>query len=127
MSNQKILIVDDEPFNIDYLEQELDELNYATISASNGQEALDQIVEESPDLILLDIMMPVMDGFEVLKRLKNDPDACNIPVIVISANNDLQSVVKGIQTGSRRLPSQAFRTHTFACPYQLMSGEKTIT
>lgn len=100
MPNQKILIVDDEPFNIDYLEQELEELNYTTISASNGQEALDQVTTESPDLILLDIMMPVMDGFEVLKHLKNDPDASDIPVIVISANNDLQSVVKGIQLGA---------------------------
>jgi len=96
----KILIVDDEAFNVDYLEQELEDLNYETISASNGQEALDRVQSESPDLILLDIMMPVLDGFEVLTRLKMSPATRDIPVIIISAMNDLQSVVKGVQRGA---------------------------
>ena len=65
MTHPKILIVDDEPFNVDYLEQELEELNYETISATNGQEALDKVRGASPDVILLDIMMPVMDGFGI--------------------------------------------------------------
>lgn len=96
----KILIVDDEPYNVDYLEQELEELNYETISASNGQEALDLVQAESPDLIVLDIMMPIMDGFEVLSRLKASPSTRDIPVIIISANTDLQSIVKGIKQGA---------------------------
>lgn len=100
MASPKILIVDDEPFNVDYLEQELEELNYETISAVNGQEALDKIQSESPDLVLLDIMMPVMDGFEVLSRLQADPTTRDLPVIIISADNNLQSVVKGIELGA---------------------------
>jgi len=101
MNNKpKILIVDDEPFNVDYLEQELEDLNYETISAVNGQEALEKIVAESPDLILLDIMMPVMDGYAVLEKVKADPAMRNIPIIVISANNDLSSVIKGIKLGA---------------------------
>jgi phosphoserine phosphatase RsbU/P len=96
----KILIVDDEPFNVDYLEQELEELDYATVSAANGQEALEKVGSESPDLVLLDIMMPVMDGFEALTRLKADANTRNIPVIVISANSDLKSVVRGIELGA---------------------------
>lgn len=100
MTEPKILIVDDEPFNVDYLEQELDELDYATVSASNGQEALEKVASEFPDLVLLDIMMPVMDGFEVLTRLKANPGTRDIPVIVISANSDLKSVVRGIQLGA---------------------------
>ncbi|HBG75007.1 MAG: hypothetical protein A2X25_07100 [Chloroflexi bacterium GWB2_49_20] len=100
MTNPKILIVDDEPLNLDYLEQEFEDLNYATITASNGKEALDKVHSESPDLVLLDIMMPVMDGFEVLSRLKADPATRDIPVIVISAMNDLQSVVNGIKLGA---------------------------
>ncbi|MBL0345230.1 SpoIIE family protein phosphatase [Candidatus Villigracilis affinis] len=96
----KILIVDDEPFNVDYLEQELEDLNYITATAVNGQDALEKIVSESPDLVLLDIMMPIMDGFSVLEKVKADPAIRNIPIIVISANNDLQSVVKGIQLGA---------------------------
>lgn len=96
----KILIVDDEPFNVDYLEQELEDLNYGTVSAGDGQEALDKMQAESPDLVLLDIMMPVMDGFAVLARMKADPKLRDIPIIIISAMNDLQSVVKGIEQGA---------------------------
>ena len=96
----RILIVDDEPFNVDYLEQELEDLNYETISAVNGQDALEKIASESPDLVLLDIMMPIMDGYTVLEKVKVDPILGNIPIIVISANNDLQSVVKGIKLGA---------------------------
>jgi phosphoserine phosphatase RsbU/P len=100
MNQPKILLVDDEPFNLDYLEQELDGLNFDLVSAVNGQDALDKIYSENPDLILLDIMMPVMDGFEVLRQLKLKESTRDIPVIIISASNDLQSVVKGIQLGA---------------------------
>lgn len=100
MNKPKILIVDDEPFNVDYLEQELADLDYETVSAVNGCEALDRVTSESPDLILLDIMMPFMDGFEVLSRLKAVPATRDIPVIVISAHSDLQSIVRGIQLGA---------------------------
>jgi serine phosphatase RsbU (regulator of sigma subunit) len=100
MVSPKILIVDDEPFNVDYLEQELEELFYETISACNGPEALAQVEAESPDLILLDIMMPGMDGFEVLTRLKADPAMRDIPVIIISASNTMPSVIKGIELGA---------------------------
>lgn len=96
----KILIVDDEPFNVDYLVQELEDLNYETITAVNGQEALEKIAGESPDLVLLDIMMPIMNGITVLEKVNADPAMRNIPIIVISANNDLQSVVRGIQLGA---------------------------
>ena len=100
MPRPKILVVDDEPFNVDYLEQELDDLGYDTVAAANGQEALAQVAAESPDLVLLDIMMPIMDGFTVLARLKADPTTRDIPVIIISAMNDLASIVKGIQGGA---------------------------
>lgn len=96
----RILIVDDEPFNIDYLEQELSDHKYELLTAMNGQEALEKIRSESPDLVLLDIMMPVMDGFAVLEQAKADPAVRNIPIIIISANNDLPSVVKGIKKGA---------------------------
>lgn len=96
----KILIVDDEPLNVDYLEQELGDAEYETVSASNGQQALDCIRRAAPDLVLLDIMMPVMDGFETLRRLKADVATRSIPVIVISAANDMPNVVKGIELGA---------------------------
>lgn len=99
-SSAKILIVDDEPFNVDYLEQELEDLNYQIITAFNGSEALEKIKNETPDLVLLDIMMPIMDGFAVLSHVKTDPLLRDIPIIVISAANDLESVVKGIKQGA---------------------------
>ena len=96
----KILIVDDEPFNVDYLEQELEDLDYDTLSAANGREALAQTTAGSPDVVLLDVMMPELDGFQVLERLKADKNTRNIPVIIISALNDLRSVVRGIELGA---------------------------
>jgi CheY-like chemotaxis protein len=62
LDSSRILIVDDEPFNVDYLEQELEDLGYATASARNGLEALDKVTAQAPDLILLDVMMPFMDA-----------------------------------------------------------------
>jgi len=96
----RVLIVDDEPFNIDYLEQELEDLDCETASAGDGREALKLVAADAPDLILLDIMMPQMDGFQVLARLKSDQALRDIPVIVISALDDMGSVVKGIEMGA---------------------------
>jgi PleD family two-component response regulator len=104
----KILIVDDEPFNVDTLEQELDDLGYATVSAANGKQALTQVAAEEPDLILLDIMMPEMDGFQVLSHLKAEAAWRDIPVIVISAMTDLGSVVKGIKLGAEDYLAKPF-------------------
>lgn len=123
MTNPKILIVDDEPFNVNYLEQELEDLNYATITANNGQAALDKVQADSPELVLLDIMMPVMDGFEVLARLKANPSTRDIPVIIISASNDLQNVVKGIQLGAEDYLPKPFEP-TLLCARISSSLEK---
>lgn len=123
MTPPKILIVDDEPFNVDYLEQELEESGYATLSASNGQEALEKVESEVPDLILLDIMMPVMDGFAVLSHLKDRVSTRNIPVIVISADSDLQSIVKGIRLGAEDYLPKPFEP-TLLCARISSSLEK---
>lgn len=96
----KVLIVDDEPFNVDVLQQELEELDYQIITASNGQEALDKIKSQHPDLILLDLMMPVLDGFAVLSEIKTDNTLRDIPVIIVSAADDSKSIVKGIKQGA---------------------------
>jgi len=96
----KILIVDDEPLNVDYLEQRLEDLNYQIITAADGQEALDKIKSEQPDLVLLDLMMPVLDGFAVLSEVKADPSLRDTPVIIISADHDSKSIVRGIKQGA---------------------------
>lgn len=96
----RILIVDDEPFNVDYLEQELDDLGYDTLAAANGLQALELVERELPDMLLLDIMMPGMDGFEVLRQLKAAAAWRDIPVVIISALTDMDSIVHGIELGA---------------------------
>jgi adenylate cyclase len=70
----RILTTDYEPFNVDYLEQELEDLGCTTVSARNGQEALDHITAQTPDFILLGVMMPIMDGFTVCRILKGSEE-----------------------------------------------------
>jgi len=96
----KILIVDDEPFNVDYLEQELEDLGYQTASATNGQEALQQVATEAPDLILLDVMMPVMDGFTVCRILKGNDETRLIPIVIMTALDGIEDRIKGIEAGA---------------------------
>jgi DNA-binding response OmpR family regulator len=96
----KILIVDDEPFNVDLLEQELEDLGYRTSSASNGQDALEKVAAERPDLILLDVMMPVMDGFAACRRLKESDDTRLIPVVIMTALDGLEDRIRGIEAGA---------------------------
>ena len=96
----KVLIVDDEPNNVDFLEQALEDSGYQLITATNGQEALNKIKSEQPDLILLDLNMPIMDGFTVLAKVKEDPNLRDIPVIIISSEHESKSVVKGIKQGA---------------------------
>jgi len=100
MARSKILIVDDEPFNVDYLEQELEDLGYETISASNGKEALDRVAADSPDLILLDVMMPVMDGLAACRVLKGGEETRLIPVVIMTALDGIEDRIKGIEAGA---------------------------
>jgi len=96
----KILIVDDEPFNMDYLEQELADLGYDTIRATNGQEALAKVATDAPDLILLDVMMPVMDGFTVCRLLKAQDETRLIPIVIMTALDAKADRITGIQAGA---------------------------
>jgi adenylate cyclase len=95
-----ILIVDDEPLNVDLLEQELDFLDYETLSASNGRDALDLLARESVDLVLLDVMMPQLDGYGVLASIRGQAVWRHLPVIMISALNEMESVVRCIELGA---------------------------
>jgi serine phosphatase RsbU (regulator of sigma subunit) len=95
-----VLLVDDEPFNIDLLEQELSGLGLDIRTAANGQEALERVAEASPDMIFLDLMMPVMDGFSVLEQLQAHEHWRTIPVVIVSASSDLENIVRGIEMGA---------------------------
>jgi len=96
----KILIVDDEPFNLDLLEQELTDQGYVIERANDGAEALQRVPSFLPDLILLDYMMPKMNGIEVVKQLKQDERYKGIPVILLTAKASQEDKVKGLDAGA---------------------------
>ena len=95
-----VLVVDDEPFNIDLLSQELEQLGHVPVPAMNGAEALERVAEGGHDLMLLDIMMPGVSGIQVLERLRSEQALPELPVIVVSALDDLGSVVRCIELGA---------------------------
>lgn len=96
----KILAVDDEPVNLMLLEAVFSSEGYETIMANDGPEALEVVKDKDVDIILLDLLMPVMHGFEVLERLKQDETTRHIPVIIVSAMADKESYIKGINLGA---------------------------
>jgi class 3 adenylate cyclase len=98
--SKKILIVDDEPFNLDLLEQELAEYEYVIERAGDGVEALEKTQSFAPDVILLDYMMPRMNGLEVVKHLRATPEHQGIPVILLTAKASQEDKVAGLDAGA---------------------------
>ncbi len=94
-----ILVVDDVPDNVEILQLRLENRGYQVATAGDGIEALEKIRELLPDLVLLDIMMPKMDGIETVRRLKADPSLPFIPVILVTARADAKDVVAGLESG----------------------------
>ena len=99
-SKYNILAVDDIPLNLLLVQKMLSRLKFEIRTAANGQQALDAVAERKPDLILLDLMMPGIDGFEVIKRLRADPATANIRIIILSALNSNEDVVRGFDLGA---------------------------
>ena len=96
----RILVVDDILPNVKLLEAKLSAEYYDVLTAMNGQEALDRVAAESPDLVLLDVMMPGMDGFEVCTKIKADPKLAHIPVVMVTALTDTDDKVRGLEAGA---------------------------
>jgi two-component system alkaline phosphatase synthesis response regulator PhoP/two-component system response regulator VicR len=96
---KKILAVDDERHIVRLVEVNLQRAGYEVVTAFDGREALEKVKSENPDLVVLDVMMPYMDGFEVLKNLKADPATAEIPVIMLTAKAQDADVFRGWQSG----------------------------
>ncbi|HCT94908.1 MAG: hybrid sensor histidine kinase/response regulator [Bacteroidetes bacterium GWE2_39_28] len=107
-SDFTVLIVDDVDANVLLLKLLISKAGYKTISAYNGKDALEIVMEQSPDLILLDIMMPVMDGHQVAKKLKEIPEKAEIPIIFLSALNSTDDIVQGFKLGAADYVSKPF-------------------
>jgi len=105
---KKIVLVEDESQIARLIEFKLRKEGYQVTWKENGEEALVAIKEEKPDLVLLDVMMPVMDGYEVLRQIKEDENLKSIPVIMLTARAQERDVVKGIDLGAQDYITKPF-------------------
>ncbi|MCP4360806.1 MAG: response regulator [Chloroflexi bacterium] len=97
---QSVLVVDDEPMARTLLRLMLVRAGFNVTEAEDGFDALDKVRKSRPDIILLDVMMPGMDGFAVCERLRNDTETAMLPIIMLSAKTDLSSINRGLRVGA---------------------------
>jgi len=100
MARKKILVVDDEQDILTLLVSILKSENYEVITASNGEEALTAIKTKHPDAVILDIMMPKLDGMQVLQKIREDPEISSLPVIMLTAKAGDEDILKGYKYGA---------------------------
>jgi two-component system alkaline phosphatase synthesis response regulator PhoP/two-component system response regulator VicR len=117
---KKILAVDDEKHIVRLVQVNLERAGYEVVTAHDGKEALQKVEEENPDLVVLDVMMPYMDGFEVLQNLRRNPSTRDIPVIMLTAKAQDADVFKGWQSGVDCYLTKPFN------PMELLSFVKRI-
>lgn len=99
-SQYNVLAVDDIPINLLLVQKMLSRFNFEIRTAANGKLALDAVAQKKPDLILLDLMMPGIDGFEVIRRLRENPETADIQIVILSALNSNEDIVKGFNAGA---------------------------
>ncbi len=100
MSSKRVLVIEDEADILDMLLLRLKKEKFDTLGATNGATGLTQATEEKPDIVLLDLMLPVMNGLDVLRELRKSPKTVNLPVIIVSAKGDESDVVVGLELGA---------------------------
>lgn len=123
MENYRILLVDDEDDILDFLELILEEQGYSVIKASSGKDALAAAQMHHPELILLDIMMPEMDGWEVLKLLKADEEIAHIPVAMLTARTEMKDKIQGLQEGAIDYICKPFATKDLLDKLQIILAQ----
>ena len=105
---RRILIADDVAANIDIVQARLNAHGYETLTATNGEEALAMVREHKPDLVLLDVMMPKMDGLEVCRHVRADQSIPFVPIIMLTAKADTSDVVAGLEAGADEYLTKPF-------------------
>lgn len=113
--SSKILVVDDEASIISMMKTSIELAGYEVVTASNGREALESVATERPDVVVMDVMMPEMDGFQALEKLKANPDTSHIPVVMLTGLNDDYDIAKGWKKGNSLYLQKPF------IPVQLIS------
>ena len=104
----RILVVDDNPLNLRMLADWLASEHYVVSTAADGFEALEKITADRPDIVLLDVVMPELNGFEVCRRIKADPTMADIPVIMVTALSDVDDLVRGFNAGAEDFVTKPF-------------------
>ncbi len=122
-----VLVVDDNQQNLELLQAYLEDMDCETVPAHDGPEALEIIADNPPDLILLDVMMPKMSGFEVCKRLKHDPKTSDIPIIMVTALNEFGDIERGIDSGTDDFLSKPVNKLELVTRVKIMLKLKHIT
>ncbi len=97
---KKILVVDDEPYLAEMMANRLAANRYTVVTALSGHEALNRVTKEKPDLVLLDILMPDMDGYQILRHLKEDPKTQSLPVIMLTVKKWSEDIKKAMESGA---------------------------
>lgn len=100
LSKYSILVVDDVPLNVMLVEKMLSRFGFRILKAENGLEAMREILAQKPDLVFLDIMMPIMDGFQTLEQIRKNPELSDLRVVVLSALNSNEDIVKAYNLGA---------------------------
>ncbi|MCB0826421.1 MAG: response regulator [Armatimonadetes bacterium] len=116
----KILVCDDERHIVRLIQVNLERQGYTVVTAYDGKEGLEKVKAEKPDMLVLDVMMPYMDGFEVLKALRRDPDTEGLPVIMLTAKAQDKDVFEGYSYGADMYLTKPFN------PMELISFVKRI-
>jgi two-component system, cell cycle response regulator len=119
-----VLVVDDLELNVEVLESKLANAGFETIRALSGPQAVEAAMQRSPDLILLDVMMPEMDGYEVCRRLRADPRTADIPVILLSALSDPTDRLQGFEAGADAFVTKPVRDDTLFARMRLLIDAK---
>lgn len=108
MAMALILVVDDDPTIVKLVQLNLEIEDFEVVTASNGREALEAVAEHKPDLVLCDVMMPVMNGLEVVQRMKRDPSTAGIPIVLLSAKAQELDVQHGRGAGADEYVTKPF-------------------
>jgi len=126
MQNSNVLIVEDDEFNRDILQRRVEKSGFNASCARNGKEALEALAREKVDLMLLDLMMPGVDGIEVLKRMKANQKYSRIPVIMVSAIDDSESVARCMQLGATDYITKPFNAVLLRARIESVLKEKNL-
>jgi len=128
VSNRTIMVVDDEPEIVTVVRLMLEQKGFNVRCANSGQQVFADLKEQKPDLIILDILMPEMDGLEVLRRLKGAPETSSIPVIMLTALDKDEDILAGYKLGANYyIPKPFTKTQLMTGINRLLSGDQSLS